>query len=191
MFDSARAEATQLGLTLSQVESLELLGTCINYNGYGGSVDDLHFSPDKLYQALACYQTPFQFISDDESNYKQLVDGYRSDMSLVEAISPEVDGANIAVYLLPDKVWSRRVSGVFGNQLANQNPDRAHAVVSINAKGGYLISVRAPLNNKTGADKLCSSFATGGGRAGAAGINHLSVDELPLFIDQFSKQYAG
>jgi len=61
--------------------------------------------------------------------------------------------------------------------------------VSINAKGGYLISVRAPLENKIGADLLCSSFETGGGRAAAAGINHLPAEQLPLFIEKFAAQY--
>ncbi|OYW81954.1 MAG: hypothetical protein B7Z22_14920, partial [Hyphomonas sp. 32-62-5] len=41
----------------------------------------------------------------------------------------------------------------------------------------YVVSVRAPLSNKAGADILCSQFATGGGRKAAAGINHLDAAE--------------
>jgi len=186
---SARKAAAELELSSEQVEQLELLGTCLNYNGYGASIDDLHFPPDQLYQALSNFETPFEFIDDPQSQYSKLVDGYRSDMSHVEALTAEVSMDEIAVYLLPDETWSRRVSGVFGNQLANQYPNRAHAVVSVNANGGYLISVRAPLKNRIGADQLCSSFNTGGGRAAAAGINHLPFSELQLFIDRFKKQY--
>jgi hypothetical protein len=90
---------------------------------------------------------------------------------------------------LPDVAWARRISGVFGNELANRSPERAHAVLSFTEKGDYQVSVRAPLTNKTGADELCSAFPTGGGRKGAAGINHLPPDNLPAFITAFEQKY--
>ena len=71
----------------------------------------------------------------------------------------------------------------------NQFPDRAHAVLTNNKHGGYLISVRAPLNNKTGADELCRQFSSGGGRKAAAGINHLPKSELDLFIKKLTQQF--
>jgi hypothetical protein len=96
----------------------------------------------------------------------------------------------IAVYILPDAAWSNRVSGVFGNELANDYPARAHAILSYNGHGGFQVSVRAPILNKTGADELCSSFSTGGGRKGAAGINHLPVDQVSAFISAFKEKYS-
>ena len=60
--------------------------------------------------------------------------------------------------------WSRRVRGVFGNELAASAPDRAHALLCPNAHGGYTISVRAPQAAPHGADRLCSEFPTGGGQ---------------------------
>ena len=107
-----------------------------------------------------------------------------------QAIKEEYCTAVIAVYRLPDEAWARRISGVFSNELANKMPGRAHAIISYNAHGGYQISVRAPLVNKTGADELCSLFSTGGGRKSAAGINHLPFDELALFIAEFEKKYT-
>jgi len=71
----------------------------------------------------------------------------------------------------------------------NKYPDRAHAVLTQNDNNGYLISVRAPLNNKTGADELCRQFESGGGRKAAAGINHLPESELPLFIERLTQQF--
>jgi len=50
--------------------------------------------------------------------------------------------------------------------------------------------VRAPLNNKTGADELVGQFPTGGGRKGAAGINVLPAELLTQFIAAFERQYA-
>ena len=57
--------------------------------------------------------------------------------------------------------------------------------------GAFLVSVRAPLANRTGADDVCRQFDTGGGRKAAAGINHLAATEIERFIAVFSARYAG
>jgi hypothetical protein len=93
--------------------------------------------------------------------------------------------------MFPDEAWARRVSGVYSNDLANDSPSRAHAVVTERADGTYLISVRAPLTNKVGASELCRRFPTGGGREAAAGINNLPADQLDDFIEQFSEFYSS
>ncbi|MEM7294839.1 MAG: acetyltransferase, partial [Pseudomonadota bacterium] len=85
---------------------------------------------------------------------------------------------------------SRRISGVFGNELAREYPDRAHALLSTLPDGGYLVSVRAPVNRKEGADELCMQFETGGGRKAAAGINLLPEQDVDRFIDRFDHQFA-
>lgn len=189
LFDIAKQAAYPLSLSENQLEQLKTLGICINYNSYGSSIADLNFAPDLLYQELQAYSSPFDFMADNGEVYEKLLAGYSDDMACAEQISPDYKTEKIAVYLLPDELWARRVNGVFGNQLANNHPDRAHAVVCFNSQKGYQVSVRAPLNNKTGADELCSSFPTGGGRKAAAGINHLAIDEMPGFISAFEKTY--
>jgi hypothetical protein len=62
--------------------------------------------------------------------------------------------------------------------------------VLVRGQGGYTVSVRAPLTRPHGADALCTKFETGGGRAGAAGINLLPEAELTRFIAEFEKQYS-
>ncbi|MFA0648523.1 DHH family phosphoesterase, partial [Vibrio cyclitrophicus] len=47
-----------------------------------------------------------------------------------------------------------------------------------------------PLNHRVGADDICSSFATGGGRKAAAGINALTLDDKQNFINTLSAYYA-
>jgi hypothetical protein len=189
MDDSALQAAVGLGLNAAQLAQLKNLGICINYNGYGASVSDLHFAPATLYHELAHYASPFDFMAGNAHTYQKLLAGYADDMNQALQTPTEYENQNVAVYSLPDAAWSRRISGVFGNELANQYPNRAHAVLSHNAQGGYLISVRAPLTNKTGADELCASFATGGGRKSAAGINHLPKEELSHFIQRFAEKY--
>ena len=95
----------------------------------------------------------------------------------------------LQVIELENAPWSRRVSGVFGNALANQSPHKAHAVLTLNADDSYLVSLRAPLENKQGAGELCVQFETGGGRAAAAGINKLPKEKLGKFIALVSKYY--
>jgi hypothetical protein len=187
---SAEQLAATLNLKQSDLETLENLGIYINYNGYGSCIDDLHFAPDKLYREMAAFQSPFAFISDNPGIFTQLQQGYREDIANAQHIKPEYQSDAVAVFILPDTVWARRVNGVFGNLLANLNPDRAHAVITHNSENGYLISVRAPLANKTGADELCSAFPTGGGRKAAAGINHLPSDQLAIFIEKFEAFYS-
>jgi len=172
-----------------ELEQLKTLGICLNYNGYGTCIEDLHFAPDVLYRKLARFKSPFDFIKNDPETYQKLVSGYETDMAQAVAICAEYATEKIAVYKLPDTLWARRVSGVFANELANKYPNRAHAIVSHNKQQGYQISVRAPLNNKTKADELCGAFPTGGGRKSAAGINHLDKNDLTRFIKIFEKTY--
>lgn len=185
---SAQSVALPLDLDDAQLDQLCYLGELINYNGYGVTLDDLHLHPADLYRAIHPYANPFAFIAESEA-YRLLDAGFQSDMAEARKLSPEVEEVSIALYIQPDTAWSRRVSGVFANELARAAPDRAHALLTELPGGGYRISVRAPLNNKTGADELCMSFPTGGGRKAAAGINDLPADRLSDFIAAFREQY--
>lgn len=187
---SARVLAKSLRLTEHQLIGLENLGIYINYNGYGSSIEDLHFTPDDLYRQLSTHTSPFGFINDSVDNFEKLQNGYQADMAVAAQLSPEFSDKAVAVYILPNQAWARRVSGVYSNDLANGTPSRGHAVLSKKENGNYLISVRAPLENKTGADEFCRRFVSGGGRAAAAGINDFPVEHLNDFIDQFSQFYS-
>ena len=189
LIGSAERLALHLSISDIQLNQLRGLGICLNYNGCGNAVSDLHFTPDVLYKELVGYLTPFEYMAANGSSYHQLLEGYAEDIAQAQTIKEEYCTSTIAVYRLPDEAWARRISGVFSNELANKIPERAHAIISYNAHGGYQISVRAPLVNKAGADELCSMFASGGGRKGAAGINHLPYEELPFFITEFEKKY--
>ena len=190
LYDSAVQAAQRLSLSSAELEQLRQLGTVINYNAYGESVEDLHVCPDVLYQSLYGYQSPFEFIQDNAQVCQLLAEGYANDMALANQTLSEYESDKVAVFILPDAKWARRVSGVWSNELANRYPDRAHAVLTHNKSGGFVVSVRAPLNNKIGADEVCGQFPGGGGRKAAAGINHLSADILTVFKDIFINRYS-
>jgi len=188
LFDAAIDAAKPLGLNQSELDALQHLGTLINYNGYGVSLDDLYFHPADLYRAIAPYANPFDFIAQS-ADYQALDAGYQSDIVQARQLQETAETAATAVLMLPDEAWTRRVSGVYGNELAREHPNRAHALATVMDGGNYRISVRAPLERKTGADELCMQFPTGGGRKAAAGINDLPADMLDDFIAAFQEKY--
>ena len=187
----ARADelSQQAELTGEQSELLKELGTLINYNGYGASVSDLHFHPAELYLALVKYADPFDVIKDTHSPFYRLRDAYAEDMARAKAISVTESNEFVAIFELPNEAWSKRVSGVYGNYLANSNVNIAHAVLTDNQDDTYMVSLRAPLSNKHGAGDICSQFKTGGGRSAAAGINNLPKSELGDFVDAVTRYY--
>ena len=182
--------SSEAGLSLSQAKLLSELGTLINYNGYGAHVDDLHFHPATLYKSLLKYTSPFDVIEDVNSPFHLLKDAYKQDMDKALAVTPFYHSQVLSLVELADAPWSRRVSGVYGNKLANQNSDSAHGVFTENSDGSYTVSLRAPLSNKQGAGDICSQFDTGGGRAAAAGINKLPRADIARFTQAVESYYG-
>ncbi len=187
LVESAIRAAQPLQLDHMELARLHELGEAINYNAYGETVEDLHYHPADLYRVIAPYNDPRHFIFD-EPVFEVLKQAGAEDMARAEEIRPEFATDAAALYVLPDASWSRRVNGVFSNRLAQAEPQRAHAVL-VTKGDGYVVSVRAPRNNPTGAEVLCSGFATGGGRQAAAGINHLPQQDLARFADAFRETY--
>jgi hypothetical protein len=189
MLKAAEQLSQQAGLSAKEQDQLKALGIYINYNGYGRTVDDLHVAPDVLFTTLLNYPDPFTLINEANSIFTLLEQAYLSDMTQAKQANILHDDETLQVIELEDAPWSRRVSGVYGNELANQNPDKAHAVFTLNLDNTYTVSLRAPINNKLGAGELCAQFETGGGRAAAAGVNQLPKEKLGNFIALVSKYY--
>ena len=189
MHESAIHASKTLQLSSTQLDTLQKLGECINYNAYGESLQDLYFHPAELYQVMHHHRDPFTFIHE-EAIFETLKTGYAEDIALAKKLKPEVESTAGAIYILPDAPWSRRISGVFGNLLATASPLIAHAVLTKRTNGGFVVSVRAPLAIKTGADKVCEQFETGGGRKGAAGINCMPENQFGRFNQIFNTTFS-
>ena len=184
---SARRAAETLQLQSTDVERLRELGECINYNAYGESLDDLHYHPADLFETMSHYADPREFI-EGEPVFDVLRNAWQDDLARADGLEPEFATATTALFVLPDAAWTRRVSGLFANDLATKNPGRAHAIL-VQKDGGYTVSVRAPTAKPAGADELCLKFETGGGRKGAAGINRLPQAEFDRFIEEFKRGF--
>jgi len=186
---AAAKAAAPLALSTTDLEQLKTLGILLNYNGYGSTIEDLYFPPANLYLRVKPYANPFDFIKQDDA-YKQLDEGYQDDRQRVESIQAETSNDIFALYILPNDPFARRISGVYANELARANPDRAHALLSTLDDGVYQVSVRAPLNNREGADDVCRQFETGGGRKAAAGVNRLPESEISRFKSVLAERYG-
>lgn len=188
LHSSAVDAARSLNLTAKQLEQLRHLGEALNYNSYGESEADLHYRPDDLYKVLSRYDDPFEF-SACENIVRTLRDAYAEDIGHVRALLPTFANGQCELYLLADLASSRRINGTFANHLVQAHPSKAMAVLTPRRTGGFTVSVRAPLENPK-ADVLCRSFAGGGGRPMAAGINHLADGEFGEFTTRFVRMFS-
>jgi len=134
------------------------------------------------------FKTPMAFLSEKPEVIGKLLEGYADDFRMAEGSKVLKSNPSGEVRVLPDAAASRRISGMFGNKLAQEHKDRAHAILT-QQPGGYLVSIRAPISKREGADALALQFETGGGRAAAAGVNHLPDAELDRFVDAFQKAF--
>lgn len=186
---AALRAARLLELQPDQLASLRELGELMNYNGYGRTVADLHLHPVDLYRAVQPFTDPLQFHEDSET-VGRLREGYRNDMEAARSVAPGSQSGAGRVYLFPAAPWARRAGGVFINERAREQPEKAHALLADNGDGTFTVSVRAPVAGRQRADGLCRRFPTGGGRAAAAGINELPGDQVESFIGEFEKAFG-
>jgi len=191
--DNMEGAAEKLGRKINlgreTLSRLKKFGELINYNGYGRSVDDLHYMPDVLFKHLFEYETPTECLIKAPHIFNKLSAGYDDDLANASKTPFKTKTSEGAIVILEDQKWARRISGSYGNALSTQSPDRAHAVLTHNIDKTYTVSVRAPKSRPMGADQLCLKFPSGGGRAAAAGINALPHKDLDKFVDAFNAAF--
>ena len=186
---SARKAAATLHLDDSQVERLRELGELMNYNGYGQEVADLHLPPQALYAAVHPYVDPLDFCEETEI-LALLRQGFADDLRRALAVTPLQQTASGRIFLFPAEKWASRAAGVFSNEKARERVDMAHALLVDRGDNTFMVSVRAPLARRVGADTLCRGFVTGGGRGAAAGINVLPAVQVEDFFQKFSEVFS-
>lgn len=163
---------------------LRRLGEAINYNAYGEDEADVHIAPAQLHAILVRYRDPLELLRHE--GIADAIDSVRrDDLARALAWPARWQDARASVHVLPDAAWSRRVLGSAANELANAEPNRAHAVLVPQRSGKYAVSVRAPLAAPSGADTFCRRHG-GGGRARAAGIDDLPPAELERFASDLA-----
>ena len=187
--EAATTCAQEIHLQVEAIGQLREIGILLNYNGYGFAIDDLLIHPADLFREVRQYADPFSLYRES-ALLRELRSGFDRDMDQAALLKPFRIFQAGRVFRLPDAAWSRRVVGVFANRIAREQPDKAHATLIARPDSSLMVSVRAPLATRQGADTLCRQFATGGGRAAAAGINHLPEQELETFLTAFSGHFT-
>jgi len=191
--DNLPAVATALarsdGFAPDHTEKLARLGIALNYNAYGESLNDLHFDPAALAEAMLPFEDPLQFAAESPI-FARLWAGYEDDMARARALKPHRQQPGATLLVLPDEAWARRAIGVLANELVQALPGNAVAIVSPRSTGDYTASVRVPVQSNLNAGEFCRCFATGGGRHGAGGVNALPAGELERFIARFETEFG-
>ncbi|MFZ6644109.1 hypothetical protein ACO0LO_00195 [Undibacterium sp. TJN25] len=180
----ADAMAVEAGLPQTARGQLCELGTLLNYNAYGETLADLHVPPAELYRDLHQYAEPFDFIAGS-ANFALLKHAYLQDMGLLGDLRPQWEQKNGAIYVLPNQPWARRISGLLANKLQVECCDKSIAVLTEKPDGCFVVSVRSAAPEQKAAHGFCSSFATGGGRQAAGGINSLQTCDVDAFAERF------
>ena len=188
LVDEATSLASTLGLDAAQRRALHDLGTDLNYNAYGEHASDLIALPAGLHALLRGHVDPLAL--DDDGTLARIRATRVADFALACEHPPFRVGAHALACVLPDAAWSRRVRGVLAHDLVQRTPDHGVAVLSPDGHGAFVVSVRAPLANRRGADVLCRQFASGEGRAGAAGIDRLPASRLDAFLSSLARAFA-
>jgi hypothetical protein len=184
----AHTLAAETTINDRDLTTLRELGELLNYNGYGKSLQDLYFNPADLYSTLSDYDDPLDFWHSSP-DLARLREGFLDDMAKASHIEPFQENETGRLYRFPNDKWCRRVAGVFINEKARGHEDLAHALLVDNGDNTTMVSVRAPLSARTGADSLCRKFPTGGGRPAAAGINALPDEMLNNFLTDFNEDF--
>lgn len=187
--ESALAAAADLNVSARDLEVLRELGECLNYNAYGESVEDLHFHPAELYRRLRPYIDPLDFARR-APEFEMLRRVYRDDMERARALPLREARSGCVAAFMPEADWSRRVSGAFANELSQRYAGRAVALLVRSGKG-YRVSLRAPRDATSGIDAVAREFESGGGRKGAAGIQHLPEHDIERLLELLERAYPA
>ncbi len=188
LIETAKKLAANTNLSSSQVGKLQELGELLNYNGYGRKVEDLWFSPEKLFQKMQGYRSPFDFYAE-APEFLALREGYAEDLRRAEKAPTIFDDLNLRIYQLPDAAWSHRIVGAFSNLKARNHPEQAQVVMVEKPEKTQLVSVRSPKIRPVGADEICLQFE-GGGRPAAAGINDLPAAKFEDFQQALIQRFC-
>ena len=180
--------AGSLPLLAPQVAALRELGEALNYNAYGDSDADLLVPIPQVYETMRRYDDPFEMMHA-ERLFRGLAAEKHADLQRALLVGPARSLAGGTTWCLPDAAWARRVSGTLANRLASQDPNRAFAVVTPSL-GAFKASLRVPRGHPWSAARFCSRYASGGGRALAAGIDRIEARDLEAFHADFAAIYA-
>jgi hypothetical protein len=185
---TAQQLADALDLAPAQCGVLRALGEAVNYNAYGETEAELFVPPAQLAVALRPHADPLAFAATPLA--QELMQRQQADLALAFALGPAHASDHARVFVLPDAPWARRVQGSFAHALGDRDPAHAHAVLCPRSGELLSVSVRAPRSRPRGADALCLAFATGGGRAAAAGIDALPSADVPRFLRALDLAFA-
>ncbi len=187
--EAAASLARAAGLAPEATQALCELGRNLNYGACGETQADVLLPAEETWRRAAAHFDPLALAAEPFND--QLGRARRADLALAREFAPRLDATGAWAVALPDAAWSRRVLSAFANERAGADPRRAQAVLVPDALGGFAVSVRVPREASPDAGRFCSRYATGGGRARAAGIGHLPAGEVARFLEELAAAWPA
>jgi hypothetical protein len=192
---AAEALLARLSLGPGEQETLRECGELINYNSHGESPSDVLFPPLQVAEVMAAYSDPLVFLAQSgliDPLRRQMRDDETRLTGLRPERAPEGKSGGAQLFRFPDEPWARRLGSTFASRLALAEPGRAVATLQPLQDGSWQVSIRAPRGRPEApeAATLALEFPTGGGRALAAGINHLPDGQVDAFTRRFFDLYG-
>ena len=163
----------------TKTEEFRELGELSNYHAYGETMDDLHFSPELLFNAMLPFTDPFEFLHTvDELN--MLRKGFLNDMQETESVLPERQ--NLQVEFFNFKIQHGVVMYLEYSAIRlREKPLIWLMHFCLNGKTVLFWLMYKPQYQKSqGAEKLCIKFSRGD--HAAAGINNLAPDGVQFIM---------
>ncbi|OGW83068.1 MAG: hypothetical protein A3C47_04585 [Omnitrophica bacterium RIFCSPHIGHO2_02_FULL_51_18] len=142
MNDAAAELCRRHGLSEERTSLLQELGRLMNYNGFGESVDDLHYSPENLYGLIRSYEDPFEFI-ECESVLAHLRQAYQEDLARARTAASHHETTSSKVITLEDHAWSRRICRIYADEMMQAYPKKTITVLVRKLDGAYSECVRS------------------------------------------------
>ncbi len=186
---AAESLALEMGIGSDTRARLRELGKLISYNACATHERNACIPPSQLYERLSQYRDPLEFLRS-ESLASELDAARRDDLAKASALAPFWQDENACVYVLPDTPWAHRVACGLDEELAANNPTRAHAFLCDDGKGGFSAKVRVA-RSEWPREPSSHGPAAGCERPRLWVIDHLPAGELNHFIQAFSASRWG
>lgn len=173
----------------AELQSLKRIGEALNYNAYAADTGTAVLAPEELYRQLAGITDPLALA--DWGPIRTLARMSLEDLQAAMGTGPILDLPRGCAWLLPPTVAARRARGLLGQHLRGVAGSRALLIIAPDGQGFLDISVRCPANAVRPASDFARRYDGGGGRATAAGIDHLPADRLDALLIDFERWLAG
>ncbi len=184
----ARELPAAMALDPAGLRALRRVGEALNYNAYAADTGTAVQSAVEIYRSLAGIVDPL--LVADWPLITTLMQMSADDVAESLGGGPVLDLPQGTAWVLPATLAARRARGLIAQQLRSADPSRAVMIVAPDGNGFADVSIRCLGTDGRTASGLAARFDGGGGRAGAAGIDRISMARIDEVLAAFQAWFG-